>query len=57
MSATKNVVGAQGEFVNARQSRAEPRTPWPWPHAALAIVLLSVLLWGGIASIALVAFN
>lgn len=34
-----------------------PQTPWPWPRAALTIVSLSLLLWGGIAGIALVAFN
>jgi hypothetical protein len=30
---------------------------WPWPAAALVIVLLSLLLWGGIAVIALLAFD
>ena len=30
---------------------------WPWPAAALIIILLSLLLWGGMAAIALLAWN
>ena len=57
MSVTKNVVGAHGGLVNAQQSRAELRAPWPWPQAALTIILLSLLLWAGIAAIALATFS
>jgi len=32
-------------------------TGWQWPRAALAVVLLSLLLWGGIAAVALFAFS
>ena len=35
----------------------EPRyTEWQWPRAALAIFVLSLLLWGGIAAIVVFAF-
>jgi hypothetical protein len=57
VSATKKVVAVHGGFVGSQQACAELRTPWPWPQAVLAIILLSVLLWGGIAAIALVAFS
>lgn len=57
MSATKKVIGARGGLFDSQQSDVPLRTPWPWPQAALVIVLLSLLLWGGIAAIALVAFN
>ena len=57
MSATKKVIGAHGGFIDSQQLRVELRTPWPWPKAALAIILLSLVLWGGIAGIALAAFN
>jgi hypothetical protein len=30
---------------------------WSWPSATLVIIVLSLLLWGGIAAIALFAFN
>jgi len=30
---------------------------WSWPAAAVVIILLSLLLWGGIAAMALLAFN
>ena len=37
---------------------ADPHsTRWPWPLAALAIILLSLLLWGGIAAVAVLAFS
>jgi hypothetical protein len=39
------------------QSRARLGTRWSWPAATLAIILLSLLLWGGIAAIVLLAFN
>lgn len=57
MPATKKVVAVHGGFVGSQHARAELRTPWPWPQAALAIILMSVLLWGGIAAIALATFN
>jgi hypothetical protein len=55
--ATTKVVGAHGGFVHSLQSRARLGTPWPWPRAAVTIILLSLLLWGGVAAIALLAFN
>lgn len=57
MSATKNVVAAHGGLVASQQSSVELTAPWPWPQAALTIGVLSLLLWGGIAAIALVTFN
>jgi hypothetical protein len=55
-SADKDVIGAHAERAQSRRLHAMLRTPWPWPRAALAIVLLSLLLWGGIAAIASLAF-
>jgi hypothetical protein len=55
--AAKKVVRAHGGFVRSLQALARLGTRWPWPAAALVIVLLSLLLWGGIAAIALLAFN
>lgn len=57
MSATKKFVAVHSGFANSQPSDIGLRTPWPWPQAALAIILVSVLLWGGIAGIALVTFN
>ena len=66
MSATKKVVGAcatkkvggtQAGFADSLQSQAKLGTPWLWPRAALAIILLSLLLWGAVAGIASLAFN
>ena len=56
MSATKKALGAHAGFVHL-QPCAKPGTRWPWPRAALTIVLLSLLLWGAVAVIALLAFN
>jgi hypothetical protein len=55
--AAKKVDKAHAGFVHSLSSRAGVRTRWPWPPAALVIVLLSLLLWGGIAVITLLAFN
>jgi hypothetical protein len=55
--AAKKVDKANAEFVQSLPSRAGLGTRWPWPAAALVIVLLSLLVWGGIAAIALIAFN
>jgi hypothetical protein len=55
--AGKKVVGTHAGFVHSLESRGRLGTPWRWPRAALAIILLSLLLWGGIAAIALLAFN
>jgi hypothetical protein len=55
--ATKKVDRAHAGLACSLQSRARLRTRWPWPPAALAIILLSLLLWGGIAAIVLLAFN
>jgi hypothetical protein len=61
VSATKKVVGASSseKFVGSAllQSRAKLGTAWPWPRGAMAIILLSLLLWGGVAAIVLLAFN
>jgi hypothetical protein len=47
----KKVVEANAEFAPAKS-----RTPWPWPRAVLAIIVLSLLLWAGVAAIALLAW-
>ena len=57
MVAAKKVDKAHAGFVHSLPSRARVGTRWPWPAAALVIILLSLLLWGGIAAIALLAFN
>ena len=57
MVAAKKVDKANAEFVQSLPSRAGLGTRWPWPAAALLIVLLSLLVWGCIAAIALLAFN
>ncbi|HTE82823.1 MAG TPA: hypothetical protein VK634_19205 [Reyranella sp.] len=56
-SADPNVIGAPAERVQSQRLRAMLRTPWPWPRAAMVIILLSLLLWGGVAGIALLAFD
>ena len=55
MVAAKKVDKAHAGFVHSLPSRAG--VSWPWPAAALVIILLSLLLWGGIAVIALLAWN
>jgi len=55
--AAKKVDKAHARFVHPLPSRAGVRTRWPWPAAALVIVLLSLLVWGGIAVIALLTLN
>ena len=57
MVAAKKVDRAHPGFVGSLQSRARLGMRWPWPLGALVIILLSLLLWGGIAAIALFAFN
>ncbi len=57
MVAAKKVDKAHAGFVHSLPSRAGGRTRWPWPAAALVIILLSLLLWGGIAGIALLALT
>jgi hypothetical protein len=61
VSAAKKLVEASSteKFVGtpSLRSRANLGTAWPWPRAALAIVLLSLLLWGGVAAIVSLAFN
>jgi hypothetical protein len=47
----KKAVEARAELASTKS-----RTPWPWPRAALAIILLSLLLWAGVAAIALLAW-
>jgi hypothetical protein len=55
--ATKKVDRAHAGFARSLQSRAKLGTRWSWPSAALVVFLLSLLLWVGIAAIALLAFN
>jgi hypothetical protein len=55
--ATKKVDRAHAGFARSLQSRARLGTRWSWPSAAVVILLLSLLLWGGIAAITLLAFN
>ena len=56
-SADQKVIGAHAERVQSQRLRAMLRTPWPWPRAVMAIIILSLLLWGGVAGIALLAFD
>jgi hypothetical protein len=55
--AAKKADKAHAEFVHSLPSCGRLGTRWPWPAAALIIILLSLLLWGGIAAIALLAWN
>jgi hypothetical protein len=55
--AAKKVDKAHAGFAHSLPLPARLGKRWPWPAAALVIILLSLLLWGGIAAIALVAFN
>ena len=57
MVAAKKVDKAHAEFIQPLPSRAGVRTRRPWPAAALVIIVLSLLLWAGIAVIALLALN
>ena len=57
MVAAKKADKAHAEFVHSLPSRGRLGTRWPWPAAALVIILLSLLLWGGIAAIGLLAWN
>ena len=57
MVATKKVDRTHAGLARSLQSRARLATRWSWPSAAVVIFLLSLLLWGGIAAIALLAFN
>lgn len=57
MVATKKVDRAHAGFARSLQSRARLGTRWSWPSAAVVILLLSLLLWGGIAAITLLAFD
>lgn len=57
MAAAKKVDTAHAGFVHSLSSRVRLGMRRPWPAAALGIILLSLLLWGGIAAIALLAFN
>jgi hypothetical protein len=57
VAAAKKVDTAHAGFVHSLSSRVRLGMRRPWPAAALGIILLSLLLWGGIAAIALLAFN
>lgn len=57
MVAAKKVDKAHAGFVHSPPSPARVGTRLPWPAAALVIILFSLLLWGGIAVIASLAFN
>jgi len=56
-SADKKVIGTRAELAQSRRLRAMLRAPWPWPRAAMVIILVSLLLWAGIVAIALLAFT
>ena len=56
-SADPNVIGAPAERVQSQRLRATLRTPWPWPRAVMAIIILSLLLWSVVAGIVLLAFD
>jgi hypothetical protein len=55
--AAKKADKAHAEFVHSLTPRGRLGTRWSWPASALVIILLSLLLWGGIAAIALLARN
>jgi hypothetical protein len=55
--AAKKVEKAPAGIVDSLPSQASVGTRWSWPAAALVIILLSLLLWGGVAAIALLAFS
>jgi hypothetical protein len=55
--AAKKADKAHAGFVHPLPSRAGVKTRRPWPAAALVIILLSLLLWAGVAVIALLALN
>ena len=57
MVAAKKVDKAHAEIGNPLPSQARVGTRLAWPTAALVIIVLSLLLWGGIAAIALLASN
>ena len=57
MVAAKKVDKANAGPMHSLPPRAAVARRWPWPAAALVIVLLSVMMWGGIVAIALLAFN
>lgn len=57
MTVSKKAVKAPSVFIHSLRSRTRRGMRWSWPQAALFIILLSVVLWGGIAAIALFAFN
>jgi len=56
-SADQNVIGSHAQRVQSRRLHAMLRTPWPWPRAVMAIIVLSLVLWGVVAGIVLVAFH
>jgi hypothetical protein len=55
--AAKKVDKVDAGFGPSLPLRAGVRARWPWPSAAVVIILLSLLLWGGLAVITLFAFN
>lgn len=57
MVVPKKAEKAPSGFIRSLRSRARPERRWPWPRAALIILLLSLVLWGAVAAIALFAFN
>ena len=57
MVAAKKVDKAHAEIGNPLPSQARVGIRLAWPTAALVIIVLSLLLWGGIAAIALLASN
>ena len=57
MVAAKKADKAHAEVVHPLASPVSVGMRWSWPAAAVVIILLSLLLWGGIAAMALFAFN
>ncbi len=57
MAALKKAVKAHSGPFDSVQPNAQSGRRWPWPRAVLTIIVLSLMLWGGAAAIALLAFN
>lgn len=57
MSATKKLSGAGTGLLHRSEFQDRLDAAWPWPRAALAILGLSLLLWGMVAGIVSLAFR
>jgi hypothetical protein len=56
-SPDNKVLGVHSELTQPGRSPSMLPMAWPWPRAVVAIVLLSLLIWGIVAGIALLAFH